>query len=224
MRYLKTYEKLSIEDIKNTCDDILLELTDLGFKTYITSELSWIRILISKTDKNITNMVAKDLFKIEEIKEYIDRIEEYLSTHGFRLDDPLESKNTIKTEVIRNPADFSLYGIRSFTNLWFSDKSVYRVLKTYEGFSNDYQPKTDVVKRWIELLKERYPIKSGDVLGSISKYIMLDDKPFYLNGSLSNKSRLVNMIFNEIKHEMSESHIHDPSLRRAIKEWVELNR
>lgn len=97
-------------------------------------------------------------------------------------------------------------------------------IKTYEEFSDTYQPNVDMVNKWIELLNERYPVKSNNILGTISKYIILDDKPFYLSGTLSNKSILVNVIFNEVKHEMSESHIHYPSLRRAIKEWIELNR
>ena len=86
---------------------------------------------------------------------------------------------------------------------------------------NEYQPDIDSVERWESLLDKKYQIKEykGD------KLIMIDDKSYYLTGSFFNKGRLTQKIFWDIKSDADEngSVIHEPSLRKAIKNWIDKN-
>ena len=86
---------------------------------------------------------------------------------------------------------------------------------------NEYQPDLDSVGSWESLLDKKYQIKEyrGD------KSILIDDKSYFLSGPLFNKGRLTQKIFWDIKSEADEygSVIHEPSLRRAIKNWIDKN-
>ena len=85
---------------------------------------------------------------------------------------------------------------------------------------HEYEPETDQVSRWFDYIQKNYII--GDYHGN--KYIMVDEKPQYLSGYMFNKGKLTNLLFWDIKSSKEESKIHDPSLRKAIKEWIDSNR
>jgi hypothetical protein len=78
-----------------------------------------------------------------------------------------------------------------------------------------FRPEESDVRKWEEIIKSKYQIKDwrGD------KYVMIDDNPHFLTGSFIRKSELVNKIFLEL----SEENVHEPSLRKAIKNWFEKN-
>lgn len=81
------------------------------------------------------------------------------------------------------------------------------------------EPITDTVNKWKEFLKERYPISDYRNM----KTIQIEDRLKFLSGNFLTKKRLTDQIFYDIKtdQEMQESEIHEPSLRKAIKEWID---
>jgi hypothetical protein len=132
MRYIKLFESFNTRkiliEIKSDCDDILLELKDLGFKTRvdihrnnITSK-SWIKISISKEVKIDVVRIGTTVFEIEEVIEYINRLDDYLSSVGFKIDGydkPDNDRYFIRTEVVRNPANYQVVALRSFIELYY---------------------------------------------------------------------------------------------------------
>lgn len=139
MKYLKLFESFVLpEEVKSNCEDILLELKDLGFTTYVSLDgqwvkgagfgepKSWIRVVISKLttyDKMMNDPNYKyeeQSFDIEEVMEYISRMDNYLSQFGFKPSDDVGTRYNIKTDKKRNPNDFSFIGMNSFVNLWYS--------------------------------------------------------------------------------------------------------
>jgi hypothetical protein len=74
MKYLKSFNE-SIEQIKQDCKDILLELEDNGFECeiYFRRLLSGIEIGISRPSG----------FHSDEIMDVILRFDEYLGYHGY---------------------------------------------------------------------------------------------------------------------------------------------
>jgi len=97
-------------------------------------------------------------------------------------------------------------------------------MKYLENFNsydvpNGKEPILDSVNKWIEFLDERYPISDFRNM----KTIQIEDKMRFLSGSFLTKKRLTDQIFYDIKtsEEMQGSAIHEPSLRKAIKEWID---
>ena len=84
---------------------------------------------------------------------------------------------------------------------------------------NEYKPDIDSVEKWVSFLDDKYKIQNIDD----SRFIMIDDKPYHLKGFLFNKGKLTDRIFWDIKYESEEngSKIHEPSLRKAIKNWID---
>lgn len=148
MKYLKLFESfIDTREIKSECDDILLELKDLGFKTRVDihrdsiTSRPWIKIYISKeikADENWFNLdlhsggreslerMPKFTFKIEDVMECINRLDDYLSSFGFKIDEydkperpslKKDDRYFIRTEFFRNPVNFQVAGIRSFLDL-----------------------------------------------------------------------------------------------------------
>lgn len=81
------------------------------------------------------------------------------------------------------------------------------------------EPILDSVNKWMEFLDKRYPISDFRNM----KTIQIEDKMRFLSGSFLTKKRLTDQIFYDIKtsEEMQGSVIHEPSLRKAIKEWID---
>lgn len=128
MRHLMTYEGLfnflkkkvertdSDKDVINTCEDILLELSDIysGYEFNINGynvhkelgtlrlkyfptkyKLNEIDIKIWRTIPNqgrINNQQRKEIFN-KEIKPIYDRLNEYLKSQGFKIKDILKNDN-----------------------------------------------------------------------------------------------------------------------------------
>ena len=80
---------------------------------------------------------------------------------------------------------------------------------------NEYQPDESSARDLEKYLDVRYEIK--DFRGD--KLIVIDDKPYYLTGFQFNKGRLTDKIFHDITSEVMD--LHEPSLRRAIKNWID---
>ena len=80
---------------------------------------------------------------------------------------------------------------------------------------NEYEPKKDLVKEYYYLVNDRYQIYEYDG----NKYISIDDKTFFITGWLYNKGLVTNKIFYDIESEITD--LHEPSLRKAIKEWLD---
>lgn len=80
---------------------------------------------------------------------------------------------------------------------------------------NEYQPDESSVRDLEKYLDVRYEIK--DFRGD--KLILIDDKPYFLTGFQFNKGRLTDKIFYDVTSEVMD--LHEPSLRRAIKNWID---
>jgi len=80
-------------------------------------------------------------------------------------------------------------------------------------------PLEDQVQNWIQYLGDNYPIS----LFRNMKMIEVSGKNQYLSGPILVKSRLVDKLFYDIKYDADEkgSVIHEPSLRKAIKIWID---
>ena len=97
-------------------------------------------------------------------------------------------------------------------------------MKYLENFNsydvpNGKEPILDSVNKWMEFLDKRYPISDFRNM----KTIQIEDKMRFLSGPIMTKSRLKQQIFYDIttSEEMQGSEIHEPSLRKAIKEWID---
>jgi len=97
-------------------------------------------------------------------------------------------------------------------------------MKYLENFNsydvpNGKEPILDSVNKWMEFLDKRYPISDFRNM----KTIQIEDKMRFLSGSFLTKKRLTDQIFYDITtdEEMQGSVIHEPSLRKAIKEWID---
>lgn len=77
------------------------------------------------------------------------------------------------------------------------------------------------INNWIKYLDENYPIS----IFRNMKTIQVSDKTQYLSEPFLTKSRLKNKLFLDIKYDADEkgSVIHEPSLRKAIKVWIDKN-
>jgi hypothetical protein len=94
-------------------------------------------------------------------------------------------------------------------------------MKYLDKHPSSYEPRDKEVEDIIKVLDEKYQVKIDRKMS----YIIIDDKAYYLSGFLFNKSRLVNKIFLDMMYHFEEigRQTHEPSLRRAIKSWVDLN-
>lgn len=82
---------------------------------------------------------------------------------------------------------------------------------------NEFNPDSSEVRKWEEIIKDNYPIYTWKE----DKYISISDKTYFLTGHLHNKGRLTDKIFIDIKDDYPE--VHDPSLRKAIRNWINKN-
>lgn len=96
-------------------------------------------------------------------------------------------------------------------------------LKYLESFSKrrleltpeDWQPKPAEVKIWEDYLDKNYTNFSKNEFG---KMIQIDDKSYFMN----NKGDISTRIFRHITDNV-RGKIHTPSLKRAIKNWIDRN-
>lgn len=85
-------------------------------------------------------------------------------------------------------------------------------MKFLESFS-DRNPDDKQVKMWEDYLDKNYTNFYDTEFG---KMIMVDDKSYFLK----DKGELTNRIFFDIKNVI-EANLHEPSLRKAIKNWID---
>ncbi len=78
-----------------------------------------------------------------------------------------------------------------------------------------YKPRESDIDKWIKIIDSEYEVKvyHGE------KIVVVDDKINWLSGNFQNKGLLVNRIFNDIDSKYPDTH--EPSLRRAIKNWID---
>jgi hypothetical protein len=82
----------------------------------------------------------------------------------------------------------------------------------------DFEPAADLVEKYRKEIEEKYKVIDDKTSGY--KLVLIDDRIYYLNGPYGYKSKVVNRIFFDMSYDSS---LHEPSLRRAIKDWVDYN-
>jgi hypothetical protein len=82
---------------------------------------------------------------------------------------------------------------------------------------NEYQPDSQEISKWIEYIKNNYKVEKSKG----ERFIIIDDKPYYLTGFLFDKGQLTNKLYLDILSNNNDSDIHVSSLRKAIKDWVD---
>lgn len=85
-------------------------------------------------------------------------------------------------------------------------------MKFLENFSERYPDDTEV-NFWEEYIQRKYGDRIFDT--EFGKMVQVDDKSYFLN----QKSEIVDRIFYDVKRVSRV--IHEPSLRRAIKNWID---
>jgi hypothetical protein len=94
-------------------------------------------------------------------------------------------------------------------------------MKYLDKHPSSYEPRDKEVEELVEVIDKRYKVKVDRKMS----YVMIDDKVHYLSGFLFNKGRIVNKMFLDIKYYFEEigKKLNEPSLRKAIKTWIDLN-
>lgn len=110
MKHLRRYNESIVTDVKRECDDILLELNDIGIKSSVNIN-NWGNVVTS--DCPHLHWVAIQLwgnkfFQFKDIEEVVYRLCDYLGTHGLFIQH--EIKKTIMHQYIHN-FNFNIDGI-----------------------------------------------------------------------------------------------------------------
>ncbi len=85
MKFIKLFESFNKKGIKETCEDILLELRDVGFESVVYTDV------IDFDQKIIPNAIAVSIgyeatpFNYDDIKEVVNRLFDYLENEGYSL-------------------------------------------------------------------------------------------------------------------------------------------
>lgn len=82
---------------------------------------------------------------------------------------------------------------------------------------NEFRPDPVEVAKLRKVVDSEY--KVSDFQGE--RIVVVDDKMNFLTGNFVNKKRLVHRICNDISAAYAHLPLHTPSLRRAVKEWVD---
>lgn len=92
-----------------------------------------------------------------------------------------------------------------------------KILYHFENF----QPNQEEVDKLINFLSMAYPVRTSTILDSESKFVMIDDKPFYIKGkySVNTKSRLVDALSFELQEHFPL--FSEASIRKAVKNFFE---
>lgn len=94
MKFIKLFESFNKKGIKETCEDILLELHDNGFESYVR-----IDDIVGTDNKKLPDSIAVGVgcrkegelvaFNYSDIKEVINRLIDYLEIDGYNLQYPI---------------------------------------------------------------------------------------------------------------------------------------
>jgi hypothetical protein len=90
----------------------------------------------------------------------------------------------------------------------------------YIKLFDNFEPNKDDVFEILFFLEEKFKIKSMDILGKETKYVVVDYKPIYISGTFSNKKLAINKIFLEVKDELKE--YSESSIRKAIRDFINI--
>ena len=91
----------------------------------------------------------------------------------------------------------------------------------YMKFIDDYSdflPQQDLVDHYRDSINKNYQVIDDKSSGY--KMVLIDDRLYYLSGPYGYKNKLVNKMFFDMTYDKD---FHDPSLRKAIKDWVDDN-
>ena len=91
-------------------------------------------------------------------------------------------------------------------------------MKHISQFS-EWKPIPEIVKDYLDILYKNYQVKDFQNY----KIVLIDDKIYYFSGPFVNKGNLTNKIFSEVYDKYLLHSSHEPSLRRAIKNWIDSN-
>jgi hypothetical protein len=124
------------QDIKLTCEEILLELKDEGFVVVVNTqferfELNHIQIIIAN----------KNIFNYDYLKEYIDRIQRYLEEYNIEFDGLASSIGPVSKLMI-NPETFE------------TDNSIYVSRFNFKGVKQMKESKVNTLEDKFAILKE----------------------------------------------------------------------
>ena len=128
------------------CEDILLELNDEGFKTEIskgTSPHDWILVNISKKEK----------FLVDDIKETVERLIEYLSKLGFKTYNSSDNYPKIRSKGIMNPNDFNVEHNLSITSIQFNKTNLPHFVRNIDGYVKTTESKKEVYRPLVSDIK-----------------------------------------------------------------------
>jgi hypothetical protein len=92
-------------------------------------------------------------------------------------------------------------------------------MKWISLFEN-FTPHEGEVEEILEFLKNKFQIKSKNILDKEVKYILVDYKPLYIKGPFSNKKWAINKIFLVISDELVG--YQKSSIRKAIRDFINL--
>lgn len=93
-------------------------------------------------------------------------------------------------------------------------------MKYLNEHPSNIKPIESKVNEYKKIIKDRYKINKKNYQGRKMAYAVVDEKIIYLDGPFSSKSRLINKINLDMK---DIKNLHEPSLRRAIKDWIDEN-
>lgn len=93
-------------------------------------------------------------------------------------------------------------------------------MKILHHFEN-FQPNQEEVDKLTNFLSMAYPVRTSTILGNESKFVMIDDKPFYITSkyNIVNKSRLVDALSFELQDHFPL--FSEASIRKAVKNFFE---
>jgi hypothetical protein len=131
----KIFESINWLEIIRDCEDILLELSDDGFRTEISKGKSpheWILIDITR----------KDIFSAEDIKETVERLKKYLGEVGFKtynsysnypniISNPVLNSYTFEIDyrILKTSIQFNKIGTKHFSGHLKLSESKYESVK-----------------------------------------------------------------------------------------------
>jgi hypothetical protein len=150
MKSIKPFKLFeSTEDLKHIvieCEDILLDINDEGFKTEIskgTSPHDWILVNISKKEK----------FLVDDIKETVERLIEYLSKLGFKTYNSSDNYPKIRSKGIMNPYNFNVEYNLSITSIQFNKTNLPHFARNIDSYIKTTESKKEVYKSIVSDIK-----------------------------------------------------------------------
>jgi len=132
----KIFEEISESsaDIKNTCKEILLELSDVGFDISVNLGFD------NDLDKDIPDMISiklsrNKIFQAIDIQDYLLRISDYLKQYDLVIDrNAYTCPSLTDINILSNHITYSIYDVCFNIETWFfkNKSSKFKLIK-YES-------------------------------------------------------------------------------------------